>query len=269
MRAGRDGRQFYQPRNAAAGGRRVSARGRHARAAQQRTYPARVRSLQRPEPSLPRDGVYRRDHARAEAQRRRRQAVRGRGHRRGAAGARHARVSAQSRTAGDLSRPEAVERDADAVGASEADRFRNRAPVPAAQQRDDDRHARLRAARAISRQGRVPLRPVRARRHDASRAIGPRPRARAAVQLSAAALALSRRHARAVRAGRSGAQVRRGPARGRRRGVQAAADGDQVGEPDYGAAAQFVDCRARRVHSSSCRSAGSSPKSSTRRRRRC
>ena len=55
---------FHQPRHSEAGGRRVSARGRHARATQQRTYPARVRSLQRAESSLPRDGVYRRDNAR-------------------------------------------------------------------------------------------------------------------------------------------------------------------------------------------------------------
>ena len=39
-----------------------------------------------------------------------------RGDRGRAADARHARVSAQPRTAGDLSRPEAVERDADAKG---------------------------------------------------------------------------------------------------------------------------------------------------------
>src|SRR5208282_6693072 len=100
------------------------------------------------------------------------------------------RVPAQPGTAGDLSRPEAVERDADAGWADQADRFRNRAPVPAAQQRDDDRYAGLRAARAISRQGRIPLGPVRARRHDASCAVGARPRARAAFQLSTVAPAM-------------------------------------------------------------------------------
>ena len=74
-------------------------------------------------------------------------------------------------------------------------------------------------------------------------------------------------NSRAVRPGRSGAQVRRGFADGRRRGIQAAAAGDQVGNADRDAAAHVTGRAARpqmRLPLS-----GVSPKSSTRRRRRC
>ncbi len=118
---------FTDPDHAAAGGRRVSARGRHARATQQRTHPARLRSLQRAEPSLPGDGVCRWHHARGRAQKQRRQARGVARHRHRAADPRHAAVPAQPRAAGGVSRSEAVERDARAQRAGEADRFRYRA----------------------------------------------------------------------------------------------------------------------------------------------
>src|ERR1019366_7830720 len=71
---------------------------------------------------------------------------------------------------------------------------------------------------------------------------GPRPRAGADFKLSPVAPAMPWNYSCACRPGRSGTQVRRGLADGRRRGIQAAADGDQVGRRagDDGAV-QFVN----------------------------
>ena len=52
-------------------------------------------------------------------------------------------------------------------------------------------------------------------------------------------IALPRHHSRALRPRRSGAQVRRGLADGRRGGIPGAADCDQVGRADRDAAAKF------------------------------
>ena len=138
----------------------------------------------------------------------------------------------------------------------QADRFRNRALVPAAQQRDDDRHAGLRAARAISRQGRSSA-PTCTR--SAPRCIM---RCRAAIRRSSrrsvfrrcarCALTLRPRSCELIdQALKYDVVLRVADAAEFRQRLMAIKSGAPIAAPQRNSAT-----RGRRVRSSSCRSAG-------------
>ena len=136
------------------------------------------------ESPLPGDGVRRGPQPRRGDCGARRPAARRPDNRHRAPALRRARLPARFDAADGLPRHEAVQRDADAEGASGAGRLRHRTAVQERAQGHHDRHARLRAARAIPGRGRSAQRHLFARRDAALRAYRARPGKISAVQLS-------------------------------------------------------------------------------------